>query len=73
VQLDLKRIPSLLIFNKTDLLKPEESAALERGMGGIAISATHPPTLSVLIERIDQIIWPRSSSLETLSFDLSLR
>jgi len=73
VQLDLKRIPSVLIFNKTDLLKPEESRALERGMGGIAISATHPPTLSVLIERIDQIIWPRSSSLETLSFDLSLR
>jgi len=68
-QLDLRMIPSLLILNKTDLLNPEIIAALEKGMGGIAISAIHPPTLSGLIKRIETLIWSHSSSWRTLSSD----
>jgi GTP-binding protein HflX len=61
IQLDLKRIPLLLVFNKTDLLRPEQIEVLEKRMGGIAISAIHPPTLSGLIKRIESLIWSGSS------------
>jgi len=59
--LDLNRIPILLVLNKTDLLSPKIADALSKNMGGIAISALHPPSLSGLIERIEALIWGRSS------------
>ena len=63
IKLDLKRIPTLLVLNKTDLLGPEEAGTLSKKTGGIAISALYPPTLSGLIQRIEALIWPRSSML----------
>ncbi len=63
IQLDLKRIPLLLVLNKTDLLRLEQIEVLEKRMGGIAISAIHPPTLSGLIKRIESLIWSGSSPL----------
>jgi GTP-binding protein HflX len=65
VNLDLKRIPLVLALNKTDLLGPKEKQVLSKKMGGIAISALHPPTLSSLVEVIDALIWPRSSILQS--------
>lgn len=62
VNLDLKRIPALLVLNKTDLLDPEEAHALSKKMGGIAISALHPPSLLKLMEKIEAFMWPYSSS-----------
>ncbi|NQT56895.1 MAG: GTPase HflX [Desulfobacteraceae bacterium] len=59
--LDLNRIPILLVLNKTDLLSPKIVDALSKNMGGIAISALHPPSLSGLIERVEVLIWGRSS------------
>ena len=65
VHLDLKQIPVLLVLNKADLLAPEESRPLPKKMGGIAISALHPPSLSGLVERIEGLTWPHSSILKT--------
>jgi len=62
--LDLQRTPTLLVLNKTDLLEPDEARALSKRMGGIAISALYPPSLSKLMEKIDVLIWPHSSSLK---------
>jgi len=62
--LDLQRTPTLLVLNKTDLLEPDEAHALSKRMGGIAISALYPPSLSKLMEKFEVLIWPRSSSLK---------
>jgi GTP-binding protein HflX len=65
VKLDLRNIPQLLVLNKTDLLSREEAALIQKKMGGVAVSAIHPPTLSGLVEKIADLIWPRFSSLGT--------
>ncbi len=64
VNLDLKEIPTLLVLNKADLLTSEKADVLAKKKGGIAISAINPPSLSGLTERIEALIWSRSSSLE---------
>jgi GTP-binding protein HflX len=64
-RLDLQRIRTLLVLNKADLLSPEESRALAKKMGGIAISAIHPPTLTTLTNAIESLMWPQSSTLGT--------
>jgi GTP-binding protein HflX len=63
VNLDLKRIPTILLLNKTDLLKPEEAITLSKKMGGIAISAPYPSSLLELTKRIETLIWPGPSSI----------
>ena len=63
VSLDLRRVPSLLVLNKTDLLSAEETDALSKRTGGIAVSAIIPPSLTVLTEAVDALIWQRSASL----------
>lgn len=64
-KLGLKSIPILLLFNKTDLLDSREAAILSKKMGGIAISAISPPSLTALTQRIDRLIWPHFSSRPT--------
>jgi GTP-binding protein HflX len=56
--LDLIRIPLLLVLNKADLLSKEESGVLAKKMGGIAISAIHPPSLTELTKKIETLVWP---------------
>jgi GTP-binding protein HflX len=56
-KLDLKKIPTLLLLNKTDLLDPDETNALAKKMGGLAISALFPPSLLDLTKRIETHIW----------------
>jgi GTPase len=63
VSLNLRRVPSLLVLNKTDLLSAEETDALSKRTGGIAVSAIIPPSLTVLTEAVDALIWQRSASL----------
>jgi GTP-binding protein HflX len=62
VRLDLKRIPTLLILNKSDRLSPSEAVALSKQWKGIALSALDPKTFSGLLDQMECIIWPRSSS-----------
>jgi len=65
LNLDLTRIPVILVLNKTDLLEAHEATALAKKMGGLAVSALYPPMLLGLTEKIEALIWPRSSSPET--------
>lgn len=62
--LDLNGIRSLLVLNKTDLLHHRETNTLSKKMGGIAISAINPSSLSTLIKRIEALIWSRPSILQ---------
>ena len=55
--LDLAGIPSLLVLNKADLIGYKEAAALAKKMGGIAISAIHPPSLTELTKKIETLVW----------------
>lgn len=61
-KLNLTAIPNLLVLNKCDLLAPEEAPKLEKKLGGIALSATAPQTFGRLLNQMERIIWPRSSS-----------
>jgi GTP-binding protein HflX len=65
VNLELKNIPTILVLNKTDLLNSTEADALSKRMGGIDISAIHPPSLTKLMERIEALIWPHSATRGT--------
>ncbi|MFO7785801.1 MAG: GTPase HflX [Thermodesulfobacteriota bacterium] len=63
--LDLGRIPILLVLNKADLLGPGEADDMAKNMRGVAISATAPQTFSELLRRIEDTIWLRSSTPRT--------
>ncbi len=64
-QLGLNLLPQLLVVNKTDLLDEEEGLEIARGMGGIPVSAVHPPSLDRLVDEMTAVIWPRSASRVT--------
>jgi GTP-binding protein HflX len=64
-RLDLTAKPVVLVLNKTDLLDPEEAAALQKRTGGVAVSAIHPPTLLPLIDRVEAAIWPGGTTHRT--------
>ncbi len=61
-KLKLLDVPRLLVLNKSDLLNPQEAAALAALWNGIAISALDPTTLGVLLEQVERVIWPHSAS-----------
>ena len=56
--LDLDRIPRLLVFNKTDLLPPDEVAALCRRFDGTPISARDRRTFVPLLNELERRFWP---------------
>ena len=66
-RLNLKEIPTLLILNKSDRLDPNGTAAISKRLGGIAISALDPHTFSPLLDQMERLIWPRSSSPSILA------
>ncbi|MBW1942387.1 MAG: GTPase HflX [Deltaproteobacteria bacterium] len=61
-KLKLHHIRTLLVLNKCDRLETQERAALAQGEEGVLISAKDPGTFSGLLQEMEQIIWPRSSS-----------
>jgi len=61
-ELELDRIPRLLVLNKVDVLDRETVSSLSKRMRGVPISAIAPHTLSPLLERMEQTIWLRSST-----------
>lgn len=61
-RLGLSHIPTLLVFNKMDLVGSWEIEALAEKTGGVAVSAIMPPTLVRLVERIEASMWPNLSS-----------
>jgi GTP-binding protein HflX len=64
-RLGLQNIPRLLVLNKTDLISSEASRALSEKTGGVAVSATDPPSLKGLVREIERLIWRRVSSPRT--------
>lgn len=58
-ELELNRIPRLLVFNKADAIDSETLGAMQRemrtqtGADSLAISATNPSTLAPLLEQIE--------------------
>lgn len=61
-ELKLNEIPTLIVLNKTDLMKKSAIGALERQIlldkdrESVAISAIHSKTLKILIDRIGELL-----------------
>ncbi|MEZ4409669.1 MAG: GTPase HflX [Polyangiales bacterium] len=51
-ELELQRIPRILVFNKSDAAPPGVAAALARAQGGVAVDARDPATLGPLLQRL---------------------
>ncbi|MCI0528681.1 MAG: GTPase HflX [Nitrospira sp.] len=62
--LELHRIPRLLVFNKEDRMDPVEIKNLCRIHGAISVSALHPETLPKLTSAIEERLWSPVSSVE---------
>ncbi len=65
--LDLHNIPALRILNKKDRVDGETLAAIVTETGGIAISATHPDTLTPLIKAIEDHVTPPGSDFYSMN------
>jgi len=61
-ELGLSEIPRIIVYNKTDLLPPEELTHLRNGPGGMAISAIDPQTLVPLVERMREMLDERQNA-----------
>jgi GTP-binding protein HflX len=61
-ELDLDRIPVVLVLNKIDRLDPGQTVDLSKNLKGIPVSALHPRTFSGLLQEMERLIWPRSSN-----------
>jgi len=56
--LDLGRIPRLLVFNKTDLVDPEEVPHLCRRFEAVPVSALNRTTFDRLLVELQERFWP---------------
>ncbi|MBI3603451.1 MAG: GTPase HflX [Nitrospirae bacterium] len=68
-ELQLDRIPRLLVFNKCDRLPVEEAEALCRRYGAMGVSALRPSTLPPLVERLAQTLASLPSPLQATAKD----
>ena len=55
--LELDRLPVLLVLNKVDQLEPEAADALARDSGGIPVSALERSGLDDLMTRLETALW----------------
>ncbi len=58
MELELDRIPRLLVFNKTDLVPADEIAPLCRRYNAIPASARDRSTFQPLLDALEQRFWP---------------
>ena len=58
--LQLDRIPRLLVFNKIDLVPPGEAAALGRRFGAVAVSARDRKSFDPLLAELERRFWPHA-------------
>ena len=61
-KLGLDRIPVLLVLNKIDRLDPTQTADLSKNLKGIPVSALNPKTFAGLLQEMERLLWPRSST-----------
>jgi GTP-binding protein HflX len=62
--LDLGEKPRILVFNKTDLLAPEDAARRARGMDGVTVSALDRPSFGPLLGRIERALWREGHAVD---------
>ncbi|WP_022853298.1 GTPase HflX [Thermodesulfatator atlanticus] len=60
-EMGLDHLPRLLVFNKIDLLAPEEVETLKRRYHAVTISALQRETLRPLLEKIEFLLIPKRS------------
>ncbi len=74
LDLELNKIPRLIVLNKADLVDEASLQALERGIlfdkdtESVAISAIHPKSLSPLLEKIGEMVKVPSSKFQVPSY-----
>ncbi len=56
-ELGLAEKPRLLVFNKADLLSPDDATRLTYAHQAVAVSAQHPESLAPLLARIEEALW----------------
>jgi len=61
-KLQLDRIPVVLVLNKTDRLDSLQTAGLSKSLKGVPVSALNPKTFAGLLQEMEHLIWPRSST-----------
>jgi len=61
-KLELDRIPVVLVLNKTDRLDSVQTAGLSKSLKGVPVSALNPKTFAGLLQEMEHLIWPRSST-----------
>lgn len=57
-EIGLATIPTLLVFNKADLMDPVEAANLARRFDAILVSALKPASLTPLLKELEMRLWP---------------
>lgn len=57
-EMGLDRIPTLLVFNKTDLVDPSYVRRMCRKYGAVALSAREPDTFGPLLRTMEAMLWP---------------
>ena len=55
-ELDLTKIPCILVLNKQDIVEPQRLEVLQRKLCAVAISAKDSGTLMPLIEKMEAMI-----------------
>ncbi len=58
LELELDRLPRMLVFNKIDLLPGDEAAALCRRFDAVPVSARDRSTFGPLLEKLCRRFWP---------------
>lgn len=56
--LELNNIPTIMAFNKTDLISVVDVRMMTKKLEGVAISAINPSSLTGLTEMIEAHVWP---------------
>jgi GTP-binding protein HflX len=68
--LGLAEIPRLLVFNKADLLLPDEVTNLQRSYDAVAVSALDRSSLLPMVERTAEILFPLIEGTRAVSFQV---
>ncbi|TLY42322.1 MAG: GTPase HflX [Nitrospirae bacterium] len=56
-ELELDRLPRLLVLNKADLVDPTQATVVSARLGGLAVSAVRPDTLLPLLDTVEKQLW----------------
>jgi len=67
--LDLGHIPHLLVFNKIDLVDPEECQALCRRFKAVAVCAQDRRSFEMLLDQLQQRFWHGDDEIESMPDD----